>query len=379
MGSNQAFSQKRYAIVIGNSSYKKIQSLPNASSDAKLFAKTLKGIGFQVEALIDLPFKKLEQRLFDAIDSTKNLPPGSSLVFFYAGHGVQNDIGNLLLPIDYRPNRNANYLLLQEVLQDFSYSPDVQKVFIIDACREIDNVAGNPLVHSDSYVMPDNSYLAFSTNSKGLAQDGVGKHSPYMESLSKEVIRKGLDINTVFQNVRNSVQHATNFKQSPTQTSSLNSTFYFLPGRPNSNSPPRSIDHAKKHWVRIKNSQIPTDFTDYMNRYPNGKYFLQAEKKLLALRKKERPKSQQREIAVDLVLQGSPNQGNEEIKVVYVAPNSLLRDKLMEGDIILEINGNGIDSFRAKPTEFLENAYKQDQRLDIWLKRDGSLSSVSYY
>lgn len=374
-----ASAKDRYAVVIGNGKYQSINQLTNASKDARLFSRKLREIGYKVDEFIDLPFSILEQKLMESVDKYSSLPAGSSVVFFYAGHGVQNNLGNLLLPVDYHPSRGDKYLLLQEVLHDFSSGPYVQKVFIIDACREIDDVAGSPLVHSDSYVMPDNSYLAFSTNSKGLAQDGLGDHSPYMESLSVEIGRKGNEINTVFQNVRNSVLQATNNGQSPTQTSSLNTPFFFVEGK-EVHSKINIKQYDRDDWFRIKSSQIASDFIGYMDRYPNGKYYLRAEEKLLALRKQDRPTTiKKRLLAVDLVLQKSSTSGKEEIKISNVGDNSVLKDQLMEGDVILEINGSGFDLIKARPVEFLEGAFEKDGRLDIWIKRDQIVTTVSYY
>jgi hypothetical protein len=130
-------SSTKRALVIGNNRYTTVPSLDNATTDADSFAKALASFGFQVSHHKDLKerdFKKV-LREFNA-----QLRGGDEVVFFYAGHGVQLDGQNFLLPTDVGSSTadqvRDESIPLQRVLDDFNRQKARFTLAVVDACRD---------------------------------------------------------------------------------------------------------------------------------------------------------------------------------------------------------------------------------------------------
>ncbi len=130
-------AKARYALIIGNASYKNVGALNNSVKDAEAFADALTGVGFRVSLHRDLgrmPLKK-------AVEDFRNeVPNGAEVVFYYAGHGVQFGVENYLLPVDVTAQSakavTENSIGLSEVLGGLADKNLKFTLAVIDACRD---------------------------------------------------------------------------------------------------------------------------------------------------------------------------------------------------------------------------------------------------
>ncbi len=232
-----AQAEPRVALVIGNSAYQGgLPALPNPANDAKLMAKTLKSVGFDVVEAEDAGADEIKQAI--AAFSKKLAAAGSegTGLFFYAGHGVQVAGENYLIPIDAKLEREADVALeavaASTVLQQMDFAGSAVNIIILDACRN------NPLPSSarsasrglaEIKATPRGSFIAYSTAPGSTAADGDGANSPYTTALAETITQPGLSIADVFQEVRTKVLASTGNTQTPWDSSSLTGRFYFKP------------------------------------------------------------------------------------------------------------------------------------------------------
>src|SRR6478752_2525932 len=132
-----AFAQKRVALVLGNSAYQNVAQLTNPVNDGTVIAATLKNAGFDVvDSRHDLPAAETRRALRDFADRARD---ADIAVVYYAGHGIEVDGSNYLIPVDARLERDTD-------VYDEAFSLDriliavepVRKLrlVILDACRD---------------------------------------------------------------------------------------------------------------------------------------------------------------------------------------------------------------------------------------------------
>ncbi len=225
LGCSPAFAEKRVALIIGNSSYEKAARLPNPANDAALMADTLKSAGFDsVELRRDLKVGEMRRALRDFLDRSRQ---ADVAVVYYAGHGIEIDGTNYLIPVDAVLDRDADIydeaLSLDRVL--VSVEPARQlRLVILDACRD------NPFTRSMKRTMASraigrglakveptspNTLIAFASKAGSTASDGDGKNSPFTVALANHVTKPGLDLRKAFGYVRDDVLKSTGSRQEP--------------------------------------------------------------------------------------------------------------------------------------------------------------------
>jgi hypothetical protein len=222
---------RRASLVIGNGDYRFAPQLSNPVNDATDIAKTLRKLGFDV-----VEGKNLDRRGMDeAIREFGRKLDGADLaLFFYAGHGLQVNGKNYLVPIDARLERPGDLALdavdIGNVLAQMEAEKRVNLVFL-DACRD------NPLARSLARSLGARSsavgqglasiqsaigtMIAYATQPDNVALDGTGRNSPFTTALLKHITTPGIDITTVMRRVRTNVIAATHEKQVPWDHSSL--------------------------------------------------------------------------------------------------------------------------------------------------------------
>ena len=130
-------AQARYALIIGNASYKSVDALNNSVKDAEAFAEALEGLNFKVSLHRDLGHMPLKKALEDF---RSEVPNGAEVVFYYAGHGVQFGVQNYLLPVDVTAQSaktvTENSIGLSEVLGGLADKSLKFTLAVIDACRD---------------------------------------------------------------------------------------------------------------------------------------------------------------------------------------------------------------------------------------------------
>ena len=161
--------------------------------------------------------------------------PDTVALVFYAGHGLQVDGENYLVPVDARISREADVPLqatrLADVMNVLTSVPTKSLVFFMDACRnnpfsEINKTTGRGLAIVDA---PNGSLVSYSTAPGTEALDGDGDNSPFTSALIKHGQEPGVPIEQVLKRVRVAVSEATNRQQYPWESSSLTGEFAFFP------------------------------------------------------------------------------------------------------------------------------------------------------
>lgn len=226
-----AATEQRIALVIGNSAYSS-GPLKNPVNDATDMAAALKRAGFKVT----LKRNANLQEMVETIEAFGNsLKRGGVGLFYYAGHGVQVNSVNYLLPIGARINKESDVRFQAidagRVLAEMENANNSLNIVILDACR--DNPFGKSFRSASRGLAivtnaPSGTLISYSTGAGQVANDGEGKNSPYTRALLENISKPGLTINKVFMNVRSRVKRETG--QVPWELSSLEGDFYFIPG-----------------------------------------------------------------------------------------------------------------------------------------------------
>jgi tetratricopeptide (TPR) repeat protein len=223
---------KRVALIIGNNNY--IASpLRNAINDARLMDKALQAAGFKTILKEDATLPAIEEA---AAKLAEQLGPDDTALFFYAGHGVQIEGENYLVPVDFEPTST----IIQAKFKCFKIGQlfeELKKrtkrsIVILDACRSnpVSESHGLQAGLAQPQVAGSQTYVAFSTSPGQVAADNpAGRDSYFTEALADEMMQPGLTLDDVFTRVKSRVSTATESRQSPWTLSSLTSTFYFHP------------------------------------------------------------------------------------------------------------------------------------------------------
>jgi len=240
-----AAPERRTALVIGNSAYQK-SPLVNPVNDVQAMAATLGSIGFTVTKIENASKSQMADAIRQFGDTIKL---GGVGLFYFAGHGVQVNGENFLIPVDddiQDKNQVATKgIEARLVLQAMSNAKNRLNVVILDACRN------NPFVQSasralvptgttDSRARSDSAgglapmealvgtLIAFATAPESVAADGSGKNGVYTENLLRNITEPGLRIEDVFKRTRFAVRQETGGRQVPWENTSLEGDFYFV-------------------------------------------------------------------------------------------------------------------------------------------------------
>src|SRR6187431_70971 len=223
--SGPAFAEKRVALVLGNSAYQNVAQLTNPVNDSAKIAATLKDAGFDVvDSRRDLPAAETRRALRDFADRARD---ADIAVVYYAGHGIEVDGANYLIPVDARLERDTDIydegLSLDRILIAIEPAKKLRLV-ILDACRDNPfsrtmkrTVASRAIGQGLAKIEPTspNVLIAYSAKAGSTAADGDGKNSPFTVALSKHLTTPGLDVRRAFGFVRDDVLKTTSNKQEP--------------------------------------------------------------------------------------------------------------------------------------------------------------------
>jgi tetratricopeptide (TPR) repeat protein len=229
--------EKRFALVIGNSTYpKSIGALKNPVNDATDFAKELQLSNFDVQLLTNATYGQMRAAMLkfkekvDANDRDKTVA-----LFYFAGHGLQHEDENYLVPIDAMiefEDDIARYCFAVQrmVLSNMERSNSRMNIVILDACRNnpfpaLTRSAGGQGLGEMKRAR--GSFMAFATAPGSVASDGVGRNGLYTQELIKAVRKPGLTIEQVFKEVRVNVLRLSGDKQNTWDSSNIIGEFYF--------------------------------------------------------------------------------------------------------------------------------------------------------
>lgn len=189
-------AQEKFALVIGNGAYTSVSQLKNPVNDAADMADTLKDLGFKVELLRNSTLDDMENAVI-RLGNNLEQSPGSYGFFFYAGHGVQSNGINYLIPIDADIKSEAflknRALAAQEVLDTLQQAGNGLNVVVLDACRD------NPFSWARSGTrglavvssQPPGSIIVFATSAGSTAQDGTGRNGLFTSQFLKNLKTPG--------------------------------------------------------------------------------------------------------------------------------------------------------------------------------------------
>lgn len=226
-------ADQRVALVIGNSNYQTAPRLANPGNDAQSVAQLLSSAGFEVTQATDLTRGDMVKAVQDFSAKVAARGPGAVAMIYYAGHGVQVAGENYLLPVDANiaspSDLDGNSVRLVDVIGTLESIPSRMRIVVLDACRNNPfpgiNDAGRGLAIVDA---PNGSIVGYSTAPGMEALDGDGNNSPYTSAFLNVAREPNLPIEQMFKRVRLEVNNATNGKQTPWESSSLTSDFYFF-------------------------------------------------------------------------------------------------------------------------------------------------------
>lgn len=371
---------KRVALVIGNSKYVHAVELPNPANDAHLIASTLRNAGFEVIEGVDQDnagmhslISKFTEQSYDA----------DLAVIFYAGHGMQVDGKNFLIPVDAELTSPA-YLKTRTIqIDDFmaALPPDpAVGVIILDACRD------NPLARTLAAAMPKTRstalgtglapidpksegvgtggvLIAYATDPGAIAFDGNGVDSPYSTALARHLTEPGVEIQSALTRARGEVAETTQGRQRPWHNASLGREVFL--GKPATEaaakpaadaanataapapapvaSEPPSWEVEQRLWDEASKRNTAPFYEAYLEQFPNGRFATVARLNIDALKD---PKAQEREVAA--------------LDAAEANPGSAVRTSVGISDDMKKVLG----------TEATENAIGLDRqgRIDLQLR-----------
>lgn len=232
-------SAPRLALVIGNANYVKLGRLANPANDARLIAQELTELGFEVTEKVDRDLKGMSDDIEDFARRIRERGPDAVSVLYYAGHGLESDSVNYLVPVNADIKRKsdvaASSLSVKRVADRLSTAGNQLNVLILDACRNNpfpDTVAPSGIVGLVPMGAVYGVFIASATGSGKTAFDGEDGHSPYTKALADAITTPGEKLEDVFKSVRRQVRLATGEAQIPWESTSLERDFYFVPPPP---------------------------------------------------------------------------------------------------------------------------------------------------
>src|ERR1700722_8807184 len=266
-----AAAEHRVALVIGQSAYRAVPALPNAENDGKRMSELLGNAGFDVTAAADLGQGDMRQTISDFAAKVAASGPDTVALVFYAGHGLQIDGENYLVPVDVDPKREADIPLqavrLNDLMNTLGALPTRMRIFMLDACRNnpfpaLNQTAGHGLAIVDTKAGAPGSFISYSTSPGAEAEDGTGADSPYTTALLSVARQPDLPIEEAFKRVRVAVNQSTDGRQIPWESSSLTADFRFFPsssGQPAATAPkpPATAVRSTDDWRRELQGKEP--------------------------------------------------------------------------------------------------------------------------
>ena len=324
-------ASKRVAFVVGNSAYQgALPPLENPVNDAEDVAASLEGLGFEVIVATDLTLRAFRASLLDFATAIEG---ADTSLFFYAGHGVQVNEENHLIPVDARIARGRNLtdetITVNRIVGLMNQFTDTS-IVLLDACRDNPLTSDIPIgEQQDGFgrglarVRADGgSYIAFATAPGNVAYDGEGRNSPFTTALLKHISTPNIDIRLMMADVRRDVFESTQQRQLPWENNSLIGRFFF-----DENSTLQRLDSANRNeveaWQAIANSNRREDYAAFMRDFPDGTFASVAALKADALGQAEERAS---EAQSSFVLARATNTEEKWEEFLDTYPQGLLSD-----------------------------------------------------
>jgi len=274
----------RVALVLGNAAYP-TAPLRNTVRDARAMAELLTGLGFELIEAHDADRAGMERAIARAEAALRGRE-GIGLLY-YAGHGLQIDWRNYMLPVDIRIDGVADVprqgIDVQRVLRAFQGAGTRTNILVLDACRDnpfSGESAPRGLAPMDA---PPGTFFAYATAPGNVAEDGTAAegHGLYTRFLLQELRQPEARIEDIFKRVRLQVRRASQGRQIPWESTSLEEDFVFRSGQsvaaPAPDERQRAFEAERADWARIRDSRAAEDFFAFLQRHPSGVFAEQAQ------------------------------------------------------------------------------------------------------
>jgi formylglycine-generating enzyme required for sulfatase activity len=282
--SQPAFAEKRVALVFGNSAYQNVALLSNPANDAGAMAAMLKGAGFDVVTLKrDLKANEMRRALRDFSDEVRD---ADVAIVYYAGHGVEIEGVNYLIPVDAVLERDIDAydeaIPLDRILTVVEPAKKL-RLIVLDACRDNPfksmkhTMAQRSVARGLSKIEPSspNTLIAYAAKAGSTAADGDEKNSPFTSALVKYLPRPGLDLRKAFGFVRDDVLKVTHNRQEPFVYGSLGGDDVALvpAAAPLPITPPVDPTAAARHDYELAlQINVVSAWDSFISKYPSGFY-----------------------------------------------------------------------------------------------------------
>lgn len=223
--------QKRLALVVGNGKYVNATSLTNPDNDAYDISSKLRSLDFDVIEKHNLTKKDFKEVIREFASKAQSY---DACLLYYAGHAIENNGRNYLIPIDADIKVQADVedecIRADYVIENLEEAKSKMNIIILDACRN------NPIPRSwsrggsgglSSMTAPSGTFIAFSTAPGRTADDGTGRNSPFTEAFLKNLDLPNTQLEVFFKKVLQDVSKKTSNRQIPWMQSSFIGDFYF--------------------------------------------------------------------------------------------------------------------------------------------------------
>ena len=284
IGCGSAHAEKRVALVIGNSTYKNVPKLANSVHDATLVANMFKQAGFdEVTTRLDLNANDMRKALREFSARARG---ADVAVIYYAGHGMEMDGNNYLIPTDAVLETDSDALdetvQLDRVL--FAIEPAKQlRLIILDACRDNPfaktmkrTIASRGVGRGLAKVEPNtpNTMIAFAAKAGSTASDGDGDNGPFAKALVDNLPKPGLDLRLAFGYVRDEVLKNTGYQQEPYVYGSLGGdSVSLVPAKVVESGPKANPqDAVRKDYELALQLGTRDAWNAFLSQYPDGFY-----------------------------------------------------------------------------------------------------------
>jgi hypothetical protein len=250
--------------------------LRNAVADATAMATALKSSNFRVTLKLDASRSQLLQAIEEFGKKIRNQP--AVALFYFAGHAVQLNWRNFLVPVDAQLDHTKQIeeraINLDFLVNQLKHSKARINFIILDACRnnpfgEVISAKEKGLAQMDA---PPRTLIAYATAPGAMAIDGSGEHGLYTGRFLQELTQPGVKIEDMLKRVRLSVRVESEGAQVPWESTSLEEDFFFVPSdsKANTASKENQVEQELALWQSIAKSENVEDVEAFIRRFPSG-------------------------------------------------------------------------------------------------------------
>jgi len=227
-----SFAQQKYALVIGNGTYTNFGTLRNPVNDANDVAAALQGLGWTVDKVLNGNLTQMENAAVRLKSRLSDSGGNAYGFFFYAGHGVQMNGVNYLIPSDANiPDRNflrERALSVQAMMGMFDDAKNALNIVVLDACRDFPATWAKNVDRGLAVISapPSDSIIMYATGAGKTTSDGTGKNGLFTAHLLENMKTTNLDVREVFIRTMSAVTRASNNEQRPALYTDFTATAY---------------------------------------------------------------------------------------------------------------------------------------------------------